>query len=118
MRRNLNPALSLGGLLLTMYDSRTNLSQQVAEEVRRHFPQHLQDRDPAQRARQRGAEPRPAVGQYAPSSPAARAYRAFAAEFIGADALRSAGAESRGEGVTSGPTRPGAGAASAAASTR
>jgi chromosome partitioning protein len=38
VRRNLNRKLRLQGLLLTMYDGRTNLSRQVADEVRRHFP--------------------------------------------------------------------------------
>ena len=38
VRRSLNPKLELEGVLLTMFDSRTNLSLQVAEEVKRHFP--------------------------------------------------------------------------------
>src|SRR5206468_10041179 len=37
VRQNLNPGLAIGGLLLTMFDSRTNLAQQVADEVRAHF---------------------------------------------------------------------------------
>ncbi|MGI5962349.1 MAG: ParA family protein [Lawsonibacter sp.] len=38
VKRKLNPQLTLEGVLLTMFDSRTNLSLQVAEEVKRHFP--------------------------------------------------------------------------------
>ena len=38
VKRRLNPGIDLEGLLLTMYDGRTNLSMQVAEEVKRHFP--------------------------------------------------------------------------------
>lgn len=38
VKRSLNPQLELEGVLLTMFDGRTNLSLQVAEEVKRHFP--------------------------------------------------------------------------------
>ena len=38
VKRKLNQRLALEGVLLTMFDSRTNLSLQVAEEVKRHFP--------------------------------------------------------------------------------
>lgn len=38
VRQYLNPRVSIMGILLTMYDPRTNLSKDVADEVRRHFP--------------------------------------------------------------------------------
>jgi chromosome partitioning protein len=37
VRRRLNPALRIGGVLITMADGRTRLSADVASEVRRHF---------------------------------------------------------------------------------
>ena len=37
VRRSLNPELRISGFLLTMYDARTKLSSQVADEVRSHF---------------------------------------------------------------------------------
>jgi chromosome partitioning protein len=38
VKATLNPGLDIAGILLTMYDDRTNLSKQVADEIRRHFP--------------------------------------------------------------------------------
>ena len=37
VKKQLNPELEVATIVLTMFDSRTNLSQQVAEEVRKHF---------------------------------------------------------------------------------
>lgn len=38
VRDHLNPTLQIFGMLMTMWDSRTNLAQQVVDEVRAHFP--------------------------------------------------------------------------------
>ena len=38
VKRSLNPAIEMEGVVLTMFDGRTNFSLQVAEEVKRHFP--------------------------------------------------------------------------------
>ena len=37
VQRNLNPALKLEGVVMTMFDSRTNLAQDVVEEVKKYF---------------------------------------------------------------------------------
>ena len=37
VKRNLNPGLGITGILLTMFDERTNLARDVAHEVRKHF---------------------------------------------------------------------------------
>lgn len=41
IQKHLNPALHLSTILLTMYDGRTRLAQQVADEVREHFPNEV-----------------------------------------------------------------------------
>ena len=38
VKKRINPSLEIFGVLLTMFDGRTNFSTQVAQEVRRHFP--------------------------------------------------------------------------------
>ncbi len=38
VKKRINPALEIFGVVLTMFDGRTNFSTQVAQEVRRHFP--------------------------------------------------------------------------------
>jgi chromosome partitioning protein len=43
VQKNLNPKLSIEGVLLTMYDGRLNLSQQVAEDVRKFFEKKVFD---------------------------------------------------------------------------
>ncbi len=76
VQRSVNPALALRGLVLTMYDRRTMLSRQVAEEVHRHFPRRL---FPLVIPRSVRMSEAPSFGEpgifYAPRSPAARAYR-------------------------------------------
>lgn len=41
IQKHLNPELSVSSILLTMYDGRTNLASQVADEVRQHFPEQV-----------------------------------------------------------------------------
>ena len=41
VQKNLNPTLSLEGILLTMFDGRSRLSHQVADELQQHFPDSL-----------------------------------------------------------------------------
>lgn len=41
IERHLNPVLTVSTILLTMYDGRTNLANQVAQDVRDHFPNEV-----------------------------------------------------------------------------
>ncbi|MGZ8769043.1 ParA family protein [Aeromicrobium sp.] len=81
IRDNLNPDLELEGVLLTMYDSRTNLSADVAAEVRRHLGPTVFDTVVPRSVRLSEA---PSHGQpialYRPESSGAIAYRALADE--------------------------------------
>ena len=82
VRDHLNPSLELGGVLLTMYDGRTNLSADVAAEVRRHLGAAVFDTVVPRNVRLSEA---PSHGKpialYRPDSPGAKAYRRLADEF-------------------------------------
>jgi len=43
IQRELNPALAIRGILLTMFDARNNLSHQVSDEIRKHFSAQVFD---------------------------------------------------------------------------
>ena len=81
VKRGLNPALALEGVLLTMFDGRTNLSLQVAQEVKRHFPGQVYATVVPRNVRLSEA---PSHGKpvldYDPWSRGAEAYRALAEE--------------------------------------
>jgi chromosome partitioning protein len=77
-----NPDLALEGILMTMFDVRTRLSQDVVAEVREHFGNVVYN-TVIPRSVRFGEAPsfgRP-ITDYDPSSRAAQAYRDFAAEF-------------------------------------
>lgn len=81
LSEHLNPELRLSTILLTMYDGRTNLSQQVAQEVRRHFADETLAHSIPRSVRISEA---PSYGQtvitYDPTSTGAIAYREAALE--------------------------------------
>lgn len=83
IRAHLNPILEISTILLTMYDSRTRLAEQVAQEVRKYFGSRVLDAVVPRSVRLSEA---PSYGQsvlsYDPSSKGAEAYRKAAAEFI------------------------------------
>jgi len=81
VRDHLNPRLEVKGALLTMFDGRTNLSGQVAADVRRNLEGRVYDTVIPRNVRLSEA---PSHGlpihAYAPASPGARAYAALAQE--------------------------------------
>ena len=81
-KQRLNPALEMEGVLLTMYDGRTNLSLQVAEEVKRHFPGKVYASVIPRNVRLSEAPSHGVpVTVYDPFSRGTDAYRALAKEF-------------------------------------
>lgn len=78
-----NNQIEIGGIVMTMFDSRTNLSEQVVNDVRQHFGNRVYDTVIPRSVRLSEA---PSFGksilEYNPSGAGAAAYRALAREFI------------------------------------
>ncbi len=83
VKRGMNPSLELEGVLMTMFDTRTNLALQVAEEVKRYFPGKVYHTVIPRNVRLSEA---PSHGKpitaYDRSSRGAAAYTALAEEFL------------------------------------
>ncbi len=83
VKQRLNPDMDIAGLMLTMYDSRTALAQQVAGEVEKFFGAKVFRTRVPRNVRLSEA---PSYGQpiltYSPASPGAVAYRALAQELL------------------------------------
>lgn len=83
VQKNLNPYLKIEGVLLTMFDGRTNLSQQVVQEVKNYFDQQVFTSIIPRNVRLSEA---PSFGKpvisYEPKSRGAEAYRNLAKEVI------------------------------------
>jgi chromosome partitioning protein len=78
-----NPTLEVGGIVMTMFDIRTNLSREVVEEVKKHFPEKIFGTVIPRTVRLSEA---PSFGKtifaYDPLSPGATAYKNLAREII------------------------------------
>ncbi|WP_029268132.1 MULTISPECIES: ParA family protein [unclassified Microbacterium] len=90
IQKHLNPVLHLSTILLTMFDGRTRLAQQVAEEVRTHFPEQVLETVIPRSVRVSEA---PSFGQtviaYDGQSAGAIAYREAAVEIASRTATQS-----------------------------
>lgn len=88
-----NPNLNVGGVVMTMYDSRTNLSRQVVEEVRQHLPDKIFQTVIPRTVRLSEA---PSFGKpifaYDPNGPGAKAYHDLGKEVTARFNLKSNGA--------------------------
>ena len=89
VQRNLNPSLEVSAIVLVMYDARTKLADQVAQEVRKHFADKVCRTVVPRTVRLSEA---PSFGQpimtFDPSSRGAIAYRELAKEVSGGAAER------------------------------
>ncbi len=86
VKKSLNPKLEIQGVILSMFDGRTNLSIQVVEEVKKYFKSKVYTTVIPRNVRLAEA---PSYGlpiiEYDPSSKGAEAYTEFAEEFLDLD---------------------------------
>ena len=81
VRNHLNPDLAIAGVVLTMFDARTNLSSEVADEVRRHLGDAVFDTIIPRSVRLSEAPSHGLpIALYRPDSKGAEAYASLAAE--------------------------------------
>jgi len=82
IRENLNPALEVSGVVLTMYDRRTNLCLEVERDARDHLAGRVYETVVPRNVRLSEAPSHGLpIALYSPSSRGAEAYRNLAAEF-------------------------------------
>jgi len=82
VRRNLNPGLSVLGVVLTMFDPRTRLAAQVVEEVRSHFKETFETIIPRAVRLSEAPSHGQSIFRYDPGGRAAAAYDALAVELL------------------------------------
>ena len=83
VKQSTNPTLDINGVVLTMFDSRTNLSNQVAEEVRKFFGSKVfQTMIPRNVRLSEAPSYGLPVSMYDPSSAGAQAYQRLAEEYV------------------------------------
>jgi len=88
VRDHLNPGLAVKGVVLTMYDGRTNLSADVAAEARRHLGERVFNTVIPRSVRLSEAPSHGLpISRYSPDSSGAVAYAALAAELLARDGL-------------------------------
>ncbi len=90
VRQRLNPQLEIRGLVMTMYDPRTALSQQVVSETRKYFGDKVFKTTIPRSVRLSEAPSHGVpITAYAPHSPGGQAYQALAQELLEGDELPS-----------------------------
>jgi chromosome partitioning protein len=107
VRESMNPDLEIEGVLLTMYDDRTNLAQQVTENLRQFFKDKLLKTVIPRNVRLAEA---PSYGKpvllYDPKSRGAESYRELALELLQRNGIESPAAKLRKEAPPPEPEKP------------